>query len=187
MKNGREIQVWDPLVRVFHWSLALTFLANYWITEDGGNWHVWIGYAAAALVAIRVVWGFIGPVNARFARFVPTPERVSRHWHELRRGQGDPLGGHNPLGGAMVILLMALILGLGTTGFMMEEVDRFWGEEWVEELHELLANLTMAAVVVHVTAVFVMQRWTGVELLRPMITGRRRVSKRNSVDAHRSH
>jgi cytochrome b len=170
-----EIIIWDPLVRLFHWSLASTFLLNYWVTEDGSDWHAWIGYTAGALVLIRVVWGFLGPHNARFASFFPTPSRIRHHLGELKTGSLDPQAGHNPLGGAMVLTLMTLMLGLAVTGFMMEEIDLFWGEDWVEDLHEILGDLTLAAVVIHVSAVFVMQKTSDVQLVRPMVTGKRKL------------
>jgi cytochrome b len=173
--NSNEIKIWDPLVRVFHWSLASTFALNYFITEEGETWHIWLGYSAGVLVLIRVVWGFIGPINARFSSFFPTPARLRHHLGEVRAGSVDPRSGHNPLGGAMVLTLMTLMLGLAVTGFMMEEIDFFWGEDWLEELHEVLANLTMAAVVIHVSAVILMQKTLGVELVRPMLTGKRRL------------
>ena len=69
-------RVWDPLVRVFHWSLVACVLLNLFVVDDGEKLHQWLGYAAAALVAVRVVWGFVGPRHARFADFFPTPRSV---------------------------------------------------------------------------------------------------------------
>ena len=59
-------RVWDPLVRVFHWSLVACVLLNLFVVDDGEDLHQWLGYAASALVGVRVVWGFIGPRHARF-------------------------------------------------------------------------------------------------------------------------
>lgn len=170
----QTVKIWDPWVRIFHWSLALTFFLNYFLTEEGEDWHSWIGYVAGALVSLRIVWGFMSPGHARFSRFFPTPVRIRHHLASMKAGHLDPREGHNPLGGAMVLVLMSLMLGLAITGYMMQEIDAFWGEDWLEELHELLANLTMLAVTVHVTAVVAIQRKFGIELVRPMITGRRR-------------
>ena len=167
--------MWDPLVRVFHWSLASLFLLNFFVTEAGEDIHELFGYIAVGLVVTRILWGFIGTRHARFVNFFPTHSRVKSHLQELFSKQTPDYHGHNPLGGAMVLLMLALILGLGITGYMMEEVDMFFGEDWLEELHEVMANLMMTAVVIHVTAVVVMQKWLGVQLVRPMITGKREV------------
>lgn len=172
---SRELVIWDPVVRMFHWTLAGAFFLNMFVTEDGSFSHRWIGYVALCLLGVRAVWGFVGPRRARFSDFVPTRSRLRTHVQHLKHRTRDPTEGHNPLGGSMAIALMALILGLGISGYMMENVDAFFGEEWLEELHEALANLMLAAVAVHVSAVLFMQHWTGQALIRPMLTGRRRL------------
>jgi cytochrome b len=168
----RSIVVWDPLIRVFHWTTAALFIANYGLLEAGETVHEWVGYAVAALLTLRIVWGFAGSPNARFASFWPTPTRLAQHWQRLRDRRFDPAEGHNPFG-ALMILLMLLLLAIIATSGWMQGLDRFWGEDWVEQLHEYAANTLMAAVLVHVGAVIVMSRYTGLNLIRTMITGRR--------------
>lgn len=169
---GDAIVVWDPLIRVFHWTTATLFLTNYWLLEAGETAHEWVGYSVAALVAVRIVWGFIGPGNARFASFWPTPKRLVQHWHELRSRRFDPAQGHNPLGASMILLLLSLLALTAVSGWM-QGLDPFWGEDWVEDMHEYAANTLMAVVAVHIVAVIIMSRYTGLGLIRTMITGRR--------------
>ena len=71
--------------------------------------------------------------------------------------------------GYFLLTLLSLIV---LTGWM-QRWDMFWGVEWVEETHEVLANIAMIAVVIHITAVVVMERKLGISLIRPMITGKR--------------
>ncbi len=54
-----EVRVWDPFVRVFHWLLAAAVLID-WFTDDPLWLHTWLGYLAAILVVLRVIWGYIG-------------------------------------------------------------------------------------------------------------------------------
>lgn len=169
-----RIPVWDPFVRVFHWTVASCFLANYFIIEEGGAIHEWVGYVVFGLVVCRIVWGFTGSRNARFSSFLPTPGRINNHFQQMRTRQFDAAEGHNPLGGMMVLFLLIMLVLLGITGYLMENIDYFWGEEWLEELHSAIADITMFAVVVHVSAVICMQKFTGIELIKPMITGSRR-------------
>lgn len=183
---GDAIVVWDPLIRVFHWATAALFLANYWLLEAGETAHEWVGYAIAALVAVRIVWGFLGRGNARFARFWPTPARLAQHWRELRSRRFDPAQGHNPLGALMILLLLSLLVLTAVSGWM-QGLDRFWGEDWVEELHEYAANTLMAAVVVHVAAVIVMSRYSGLRLIRTMISGRRVIASTDAVAESSDH
>lgn len=163
-------RVWDPLVRVFHWSLVACVLLNLFVVDDGEALHQWLGYAAAALVGVRVVWGFIGPRHARFADFFPTPRRVAHHLRALWRGTPEHHWGHNPLGGLMVLGLMAMVLALGLTGWM-QSLDAFWGVEWLQDLHEGLGEALLPMVGLHAAAALVMGRIERTRLVKAMVTG----------------
>ena len=89
-----------------------------------------MGYAATALVLGRVAWGFVGSAHARFASFFPTPSRLREHLAELRSGRPPAHLGHNPLDAVMMLVLMALVLALGVTGWM-QGLDAFFGEAWL--------------------------------------------------------
>lgn len=162
--------VWDRFVRVFHWSLVSCVLLNYFVIDDGENLHQWVGYAASALVAARIVWGFVGSRYARFSDFFPTPTRLRDHLKALRAGHVEFHAGHNPLGALMMLALMATVLGLGLTGFL-QGTDAFWGEEWLQEVHELLASGLIALAGLHAAAALVMGRLERVKLIRAMVTG----------------
>ncbi|TGD72982.1 cytochrome B [Mangrovimicrobium sediminis] len=159
--------VWDRFVRVFHWSLVLGIALNYWVLEEGDPPHEWLGYGLGALVLARIAWGFIGPRNARFSDFVAGPRRVLhslRHFAEEHREHR----GHTPPAGWMILTLLTLVLGLVVTGWM-QGLDAFWGEEWLEETHEWLANALIGAAAVHVAAVFFIQHRYRLPLLRSML------------------
>ena len=167
------VKVWDPFVRLFHWSLVSCVLLNQFVLEEGEAPHEWAGYIASALVLARVVWGFIGSRHARFADFFPTPARLGRHFSALRQGLHPQYAGHNPLGALMMLALMALVLALGLTGWM-QTTDAYFGEEWLQELHEWLANGLLLAAGLHAAAAIVMGRIERVNLVRAMITGVKR-------------
>jgi len=173
-REPAELVVWDPWVRVFHWGTASLFLLDYWWLEGGETPHEYVGYAIAALLVSRLIWGGVGSRNARFSSFWPTPTRLRRHLQQLRQRRFDPAEGHNPLG-ALMILLMLLLLALTVVSGWMQGLDRFWGEDWVALLHEYSAHSLMGAVGLHVSAVLVMSRYSGLRLVRTMITGRRSV------------
>lgn len=167
------VKVWDPFVRIFHWSLVACVLTNYFVIDDGDDWHQWIGYAASALVTLRIVWGFIGTRHARFADFFPTPSRLRRHIATLREGRPPHHDGHNPLGALMMLALMTLVLALGATGFL-QTTDAFWGEEWLQDLHEWLGSALIALAGLHVAAAIVMGRIERTALVTAMLTGTKR-------------
>ena len=166
----RPVKVWDRFVRVFHWSLVSCVLLNQFVLEAGETAHTWVGYLASALVLARIVWGFIGSRHARFADFFPTPARLRAHWQALRAGEKPHHLGHNPFGALMMLALMALVLALGVTGFL-QGTDAFWGVEWVQELHEGLAETLVWLAALHAAAALVMGRMERTRLIKAMVTG----------------
>lgn len=94
--------IWDRFIRTFHWLLVLCFCLNYFWLEPGGSFHQAVGYTAATLVIIRIIWGFTGPPNARFHNFLPSVVGIKEHVAELRHRKVNQGQGHNPLGGLMV-------------------------------------------------------------------------------------
>ncbi|WP_348945943.1 cytochrome b/b6 domain-containing protein [Chitinibacter sp. FCG-7] len=145
-----RIKVWDPVVRLLHWTLALAVLINF-LNEGGDSWHRWEGYAAAALVISRIIWGFIGSRYARFSDWFPLPSRLFPYIQSLLRGEHPRYLGHNPVGAVMMLFLLVMVLGMAMTGYLMG-TDAFWGEEWLEELHEVLAYTLLGGVGLHVLA-----------------------------------
>ncbi|MEQ6289572.1 cytochrome b/b6 domain-containing protein [Vogesella sp. GCM10023246] len=166
----RREKVWDPFVRLFHWTLVSCVMLNLFVLEEGDPPHRWAGYLASGLVLARILWGFIGSRHARFASFFPTPSRLKAHLGAVKDGQHPQVSGHNPLGALMMFALMGLVLSLGVSGYLMG-TDAYFGEDWLEELHEALANTLLAAVGLHALAAIVMSRIERVNLVRAMITG----------------
>jgi cytochrome b len=162
--------VWDRFVRGFHWTLVLCVFLNYFVLEAGEPPHQWAGYLAAALVVARFVWGFIGSRHARFADFFPTPARLRDHLRGLFSRSGEIHWGHNSLGALMMLALMTLVLSLGVTGWM-QGLDAYFGEEWLQDLHSVLANTLMLSVGLHAAAALVMGRLERTRLIKAMVTG----------------
>lgn len=173
MQRPASLYVWDPVVRLFHWSLVACVLLNQFALEAGETPHRWVGYAATALVGLRLLWGVVGSRHARFADWWPTPARLRAHVRGLLAGQPDDHPGHNPLGALMMLALMALVLALGVTGWL-QGTDAFFGEEWLQELHEGLANTLLVGAGLHAGAALAMGRLQRVTLVRAMITGVKR-------------
>jgi cytochrome b len=166
------IKVWDPFIRVFHWSLATLFLVAYATGDEVERVHVAAGYAIAGLVAARVIWGFIGSRHAQFRSFVRPPREVLAYLRDLALLRAPRYLGHNPTGGAMIIALLATLTATCITGYMMT-TDAFWGSKWIEEVHETSANLVMGLIVVHVLGVLIASFEHRENLVKAMITGRK--------------
>lgn len=162
--------VWDPLVRVFHWTTVTIFAANALITDPEAKLHLWLGYTLAALLAVRLLWGFVGPLTARFSHFLPTPQGVTQQLSDMATGRKRAHLGHTPLGALMIFNLVASLIGICITGYMMG-TDAYFGIDWVEKAHEALVTWAEISVVIHVSAVIWESRRTGVNLPRAMVTG----------------
>jgi cytochrome b len=170
---GRTVKVWDPVVRLFHWGLAVSFAVAWLTAETWDNLHEWVGYLAAALVAVRVFWGLVGSRYARFRQFVRPPAAALTYLRDVVAGRERRYLGHNPAGAVMIVALIAAMAGTALTGWMFT-LDAFWGVGWIEDLHEGLASLMLVMVAVHVAGVVIASARHRENLVRAMISGRKR-------------
>ena len=181
----KKVRVWDKFVRIFHWSLVACVLANFFVIDDGETAHQWLGYTASILVCARIVWGFIGSRHARFSDFFPTPAAIRQHLRDMMSGSKEHHDGHNPLGAVVMLSMLVIVLSLGATGYL-QTTDAFWGEEWLEELHGIIANTLMAAVGIHAAVVLLTDRLTRSDLVRAMVLGKKRVPANIKVEDPRA-
>lgn len=166
----KRLYVWDPLVRLFHWSLVAAFAANAFVTRPGKEAHELIGYAVAGLIALRLVWGLIGPRHARFADFPPSPAGAIGQLRQMATGRREVHAGHSPLGALMIYNLLLTMAAIALTGWMQTTVAYF-GVDWVTEVHEALVTWAELSVVAHVAAVVLESRRLRVNLPKSMVTG----------------
>lgn len=198
------VRVWDPLVRVFHWGLVAAF-ATAWLTaEELDRVHEIAGYVVAGLVAFRLVWGVIGSRHARFAHFVRGPAAVLAYVGDMVRGRERRYLGHNPAGAAMIVALLVALSGTALTGWLMAEPSRLAllpdlpqivtpafaddegegrdeAEGLLKEAHEVLANLMLLLVALHVGGVVLASRRHRENLALAMVTGQKRAAEPGDV------
>jgi cytochrome b len=182
--DSSQVYVWDPFVRVYHWTLVICFTVAYLTEDDLLTVHVWAGYIVGALILARIVWGFIGPTHARFSDFVYAPVTTLRYMRDLVLFRAPRHLGHSPGGGAMVIALIVILAATVITGLIVYGGDQQAGPlaglvsketgESLEELHELVANITLAFIIAHIAAVILASFVHRENLARAMITGYKR-------------
>ncbi len=164
------IRVWDLPTRAFHWSFAGSFAIAF-ATAESEHWrdiHVIAGYTVGILIALRLLWGFIGGHHARFANFVPTPKKLATYLNSLLVGRPQHCVGHNPAGAIAILLLLGLGALSALTGWLAyEEI----GGDIMSELHEGSANGMMLVVGIHLLGVIVSSWLHHENLVRAMITG----------------
>lgn len=184
MQNHSKIKVWDPLVRVFHWTLVGSFLIAYITEEDFLSLHVWAGYILLAAIAVRLIWGIIGTRYARFSDFVTSPLTALRYVKDSLSLKAKRYIGHNPAGGWMIVIMLTSLVATGATGLLLYGAGEHAGplagwfaaesEYWekaLEEIHEFLANFTMFLVVIHLAGVLLESILHKENLVAAMING----------------
>ena len=178
-----ETPVWDLPTRLFHWSLVVLVGTNLFLIGPRGGLdtviHFVAGYVIFGLLVFRLAWGFIGSPRSRFADFVHRWPTVSAYLGRLLRFNPPHSVGHNPLGGWMIVFLIASIALTGFTGWIYT-TDRYWGVKWVGELHEGLASTLLVLIALHLAGV-ALASWRHREnLVAAMLHGRKRAENDNA-------
>lgn len=201
MQKISRVKVWDIVVRLFHWSLVILFLITYLSGEVESLLHIYSGYGVLGLLLFRVLWGFVGTKHARFTDFIYGPASTLKYVRSLFTSKPEHYLGHNPVGGWMAVLLIVSLLGVSWSGlelygaegygplaseqnFIIEptladederednhENEEDEGEEYWEEIHEALANITLFLVFVHIVGVLIASIIHRENLIKSMITG----------------
>ena len=209
MTANCEVKIWDPMVRVVHWLIVIGFTIDY-ITDEPLPLHVWVGYVLGAVLALRIVWGLGGPRHARFVDFIYRPSAVLTYLSDLVRFRSRRYLGHSPAGGAMVLVLLLMLSGTITTGLLTEAArdgsgplagwlvtptapgvpaDQAaraeWRRQWrpYKQVHELFADATLVLVVLHIGGVLFVSFAQRENLVRAMLTGRKRREEDAAAEA----
>lgn len=178
------VRVWDPLVRLFHWSLVGAYAIAYLTQEQEYELHLAAGYTIAGLVVFRIVWGFIRPRRSRFSDFVRGPGKVFGYLLGLFRGSVPRYLGHNPAGGAMIVAQLILLVVICASGVALDAAENrsgpladtrmFLYTDTIDDVHEAATNVSLALVVLHLVGVAASSRAHRENLVMSMITGRKR-------------
>ena len=196
MLRPSKIIVWDPFVRLFHWLLVacvlVAFATSLILPITWLGWHLLAGLVALALVTGRVVWGLLGSTYARFSAFLRTPRALLAHLNELQRGRAHRHLGHNPLGGAMILTLIALLVSIGVTGALalggafkigpFAYATSFVAGRTAWTIHQLLAYALLGLILLHIAGAIYESRRTKENLVRAMLDGRKE-ARREDVTA----
>lgn len=150
----KRMLVWDSPIFFTHWLLAVCFLGAI-LTQETEKFrlvHVTMGFTMLGIVGFRVIWGFIGSKYARFTTIKPRFLRVRENIQAILSGNKEFSIGLNAVGFVAAYLLMGLVLLVSATGYLVfNEI----GPKLMSEIHELVGNLIIAVVVVHVGSIVI--------------------------------
>lgn len=177
----KKIRIWDWPTRLIHWLLvALVFFS--WGSAEYGHLdlHRYSGYTILGLLVFRLYWGFVGSDTARFFVFVKGPSGIAKY---LRSPRADSVVGHNPLGALSVLALLMLLIAQVTLGLFAVDIDglesgplshlvSFDGGRACAEAHEIVFNVLLGFIALHVAAILFYAIARRVNLVTPMLTGK---------------
>ena len=181
-----SMRVWDAPTRLFHWAIVLLIAFSYLsIHYDHVALHLISGYTLLALMLFRIAWGFIGSETSRFSQFLRSPVEGFRHLAHFARREDDDQIGHNAAGGWMVLIMLAVIAvqvgtGLlsnddgGTEGALAHLISKDASDK-ITDYHALNFNILLGLICLHVLVIIAYAVVKRHNLLRPMITGRKRL------------
>ncbi len=187
--ESRRVLVWDGAVRAFHWLLVALIGFMWWSGEEKGDWliyHFYAGYAVCALIAFRIIWGFVGGTHARFSDFIYGPKAVIAYLKTLPSRSATLFAGHNPVGGWSVVLMILGVLVQVSTGLFANSEDvgiegplAKWVSADVSNLlsyiHYINFNVLLALMAVHIGAVVYYLLYKKENLILPMFSGQKRL------------
>jgi cytochrome b len=172
--------VWSLAVRLLHWTLAGAMVTSFVTHDNAGKVHEWSGYVALAAASLRVLLGFVASGYWRFSQFVRGAGATLRYARSVWQHKERRYLGHNPLGGWMVLVMLADAIGAGVTGWL-SITDRFWGVAWVADLHEALGEALPVLLLLHVGGA-IFTSWRHREnLVAAMLHGRKPVAGPDDV------
>ncbi len=185
------MRVWDLPTRLFHWLVVLLIAVSYAsvnLTDYGKVWmriHLLSGYAMAALLLFRLVWGFVGSDTARFATYLHSPIKGLRHLRDFRNRAPDDQVGHNAAGGWAVLALLLVLVVQVVTGLFANSDGGAAGPlaRWVSadasdalsNIHGITFNVLLGFIALHLLAIAAYWMIKGHQLIWPMITGKKRL------------
>jgi cytochrome b len=167
------VRVWDPVVRIAHWSIAALVVVNLVNEPDANPVHRGIGYAIGALVAARLAWGLVGPLYARLGETARRAARMASYVvSPAVRAKERAYPGLNPLGAAMALTLWVLLVASIVTGWLLQ-LDQWRGDDDMELAHAVASYSLAGCAAVHVLGVLATSAVQRVNLVQGMITGRK--------------
>lgn len=179
-----RIRVWDLPTRIFHWSLAALLVFSFTTGKIGGSWMEWhlkSGYAILALLVFRLAWGLFGSQTARFTHFLRGFRAVFEYARATLGGRHPVTVGSNPIGGWMVLFMLAVLFVQASSGLFADDEIATQGPLAGKVSNALVTRMSaihyyngwviVAAVSLHVVAVATYQWGFKIDLLGPMVNG----------------
>lgn len=186
-------KVYDPVLRILHaWNALaiLLLIMSVWLEDMAGKmvdedviwqFHIVLGYGLTLGLIARIIWGLVGPSHARFSDMW----HPAAWWRAIRNFnfRSQPRLGHDMLASGAYLAVYGLLLVMAVTGLGLAAAefdtgpfhawfaDVAWNEDWFEEPHEIIYNLLMLFVVIHIAALIWHECKDKIPLAQAMVSG----------------
>lgn len=177
-----ERYIWDPFVRIFHWSLAIAFGVAFY--NHASEWdrmiHIEAGYVAGALIVARIIWGTIATGYANFRTFPPNVAKAVKYFFSLIKGNAKHYVGHNPTGALVIYAMLGIGLTAVASGILAFEDGLIFGDAYMhafKTVHHYSTWGWLFLVCSHIIGVITESILHRDNLILAMITGCKRVCK----------
>jgi cytochrome b len=174
--------IWDPFVRIFHWSLAIAFAVAFY--THASEWdrmlHVDAGYVAGLLIISRIIWGTVATGYANFKTFPPNFIKAAKYFYSVVKGNAKHYVGHNPTGALVIYAMLGIGLIAVTSGIMVFENGWIFSATYIDaykSIHHYATWGWLILVGLHVAGVITESILHRDNLILAMITGCKRVCK----------
>jgi cytochrome b len=174
--------IWDPFVRLFHWSLVIAFSVAFYYHDS--MWdrmlHVQAGYVVGALILFRIFWGIVATGYANFKTFPPNIVWAIKYLYRLAKGNAKHYIGHNPTGALVIYAMLGIGLTAVFSGILVFEDGWIFPEAYIESYKTVHYYATWGWVYLvglHIAGVLAESILHRDNLILAMITGCKRVCK----------
>ncbi|TEY03036.1 cytochrome b/b6 domain-containing protein [Campylobacter sp. US33a] len=183
--------IWTFVNRFLHVLLIVTFLLSY-LFSDFDNlfyYHALLGVLFFAIIAFRIIWGFVGTKYSLFKDF--QFKGLAKYLFSILAIKEKHIG-HNPASSIAIILMLILGILIFISGMLalgVEERAGFFAKlyftydvfSYIKDLHEFFVNFFVFVVVIHILGVLIDKFYNKADALDSMIHGYKNTNINESV------
>lgn len=184
--NKNKTYVWSFVGRLSHWLIVFSFISCY-ITSYYENLltlHISLGIVVFNLFLLKIIWGLIGPLYARWSDFHFGIEDLKFYFEEkIKNRYREIAAGHNPASSwfaflvtwigivscVIGFLLYGIQEGRGIFSYLNEKYYMYMG--LLDNLHVITVYILIIMILTHVTGVLIEQFYHKTNMVMAMVSG----------------
>lgn len=186
--------VWSVIGRLTHWFIVILFITCYITSfyEHLLTAHIAIGVSLFFMLILKIVWGIIGPLYARWSDFNFNIDDLKFYFVEKVQNRYRKIpAGHNPASSWFAFLLTWVAITSCIIGFLLYGIQEGQGVfsglnksyyeymNVLDQAHIVLAYVAIVMICTHVTGVLIEQFYHKTNMVMAMVTGYKQAQGKN--------